>query len=1125
MQSIWGSKGGILVRLVTIALVGSVGGARTTEARTASELASGRVGVVMEDVGEGSALEKAGRRPGDVAYAWERLPNPPANPQGARGTIESVFDWMGLEVEQAPRGTVKLTGQRDGEIKVFEVVSGKWKIAVRARMPKLMLEDYERGRKLIDAGDFEAGTDLWYKVAGVAESQALDNERLTCWLLLHIGDAWGEARQWEKAHDAYRAALKTARDPLARVAIWQAIGFAYEKANDFEPARKAYGSAREIRQGTWGESLALARSLNVLGRLDAKQRRLAAAQGYFEAALEIQQKLAPTSLDVASSLSGLGILDWIRGGLERAVRYHEGALEIRQKLAPDSLDEAASLNNLGILVYERGDFDRTAEYYEDALEIWQRLAPGSLEVAAALTNLGNLAATRGDLDRAAEYHRSSLGIEQKLAPGSFEVAQSLNNLGLLAVDRGDLDRATERYEDSLELLQKLVPRSLAVASSLNNLGTISSERGDWDQATRYFERSLEIRRNLAPGTLDVADSLNNLGLIAVGRGDLDRASENYERSLEIQQELAPGTLDVAETLTHLAAVRRKQDQPQAALDPFLQALQALESQINRLGASRDVQAGFRAERAAYYRDTIDLLLELQQPEEAFHVLERSRAQSFLAQLAERDLVFSDVPEELERQRRRVARRYDQTQGEIAELNPREQVEELETLRTRLQQLHWDYEDITEKIVKASPKLGALRYPEPLELDAARRALDPGTVMLSYSVGETSTELFVVARKGTEGPAIRVASLALGEQALRRQVQRWHEAIQAARAGDESGALHSVRFLGKRLYQQLIAPVADIVAGSERLLIIPDGALHVVPWGALIREIETTDETGRSWQYLAEWKALHTVLSATVYAELKQSRRPNSRSAEAPASIRLAAFGDPIYPGTGDGFGDFRVRSAIDRGLFDGWKSLPYTRQEVERIAALYPQETTRTFLGAEATEEAVKAVGRRPQPGPPGGHEGEIDILHLATHGHLDDRFPLDSAVVLTLPEDSDDGRDNGLLQVREIFERVRLEADLVVLSACASGVGKESGGEGLIGLTRAFQFAGARSVVASLWNVRDRATAELMVRFHRHLNAGLTKDEALRAAQLDLIRGIRTDRDYSAPFYWAPFQIYGDWQ
>ncbi|HSG40879.1 MAG TPA: CHAT domain-containing protein, partial [Thermoanaerobaculia bacterium] len=243
------------------------------------------------------------------------------------------------------------------------------------------------------------------------------------------------------------------------------------------------------------------------------------------------------------------------------------------------------------------------------------------------------------------------------------------------------------------------------------------------------------------------------------------------------------------------------------------------------------------------------------------------------------------------------------------------------------------------------------------------------------------------------------------------------------------------------------------------------------------------------------------LSATVYAELGRSK-PSSRT---PGEERLAALGDPAYPLKPGSPADPEVRDSVRRGLT--LKPLPGSRREIEAITTLYPQ--AKVYLGREATEEKAKSIG------------AQTDFVHFACHGLLDEEFPLNSALALTLPEEPAEGRDNGLLQAWEIFESIRLDADLVTLSACDTALGREMGGEGLVGLTRAFQYAGARSVLASLWGVSDRSTADLMKRFYSHLKQGRSKDEALRAAQIDLIRR----KGFAHPYHWAAFQLTGDWR
>jgi len=182
---------------------------------------------------------------------------------------------------------------------------------------------------------------------------------------------------------------------------------------------------------------------------------------------------------------------------------------------------------------------------------------------------------------------------------------------------------------------------------------------------------------------------------------------------------------------------------------------------------------------------------------------------------------------------------------------------------------------------------------------------------------------------------------------------------------------------------------------------------------------------------------------------------------------------------------------------------------VTGIAALYPSQAAETHLAADATEEQARSIGSKAR------------NVHFAVHGFFDERLPLNSGLALTIPEKPSEGQQNGLLQAWEIFEQMRFDADLVVLSACQTGLGRELGGEGLIGLTRAFQYAGARSIAASLWSVNDLKTAQLMLRFYKELRDGKSKDLALRAAQTELLQ----KPDSSHPYYWAAFSLIGDWQ
>jgi CHAT domain-containing protein len=368
------------------------------------------------------------------------------------------------------------------------------------------------------------------------------------------------------------------------------------------------------------------------------------------------------------------------------------------------------------------------------------------------------------------------------------------------------------------------------------------------------------------------------------------------------------------------------------------------------------------------------------------------------------------------------------------------------------------------------------------------------------VGDEKTFLFVVQPQRATGDAsdsgITVLELPIGQAALREKVERFRRGIRTSGPLPEDWVRQS-----HELYDVLIGRAAKWVASSERVLISPDGPLHGVPFGALVTEGPSPGGTSRP-RYWIERKPLHVVVSGTLYAELKKGRRPA-------APVSLVAFGDPKYAAVSadqpESVTNVQVRSALRRGY--SFAPLPGTRTEVETIAQIF-QKQAQVYVGDQATEERAKSIAPN------------VRYVHFATHAFVDERSPVNSAIALTIPATPADGEDNGLLQAWEILEGRPIDADLVVLSACETALGKEMGGEGLMGLTRAFQYAGARSIVASLWSVADESTSELMKRFYGNLKAGRTKDAALRLAQLDLIRGAS-----SQPFHWAAFQLVGDWR
>ncbi|HEV8269442.1 MAG TPA: CHAT domain-containing tetratricopeptide repeat protein, partial [Thermoanaerobaculia bacterium] len=562
-------------------------------------------------------------------------------------------------------------------------------------------------------------------------------------------------------------------------------------------------------------------------------------------------------------------------------------------------------------------------------------------------------------------------------------------------------------------------------------------------------------------------------------GKLEEAERLLSRSLAIRSFASPGSVWEAESLHALGRLTRDAGRTADALGFFRRALDALDAQRAGLGSSDQVRSRLSSSYRDLYDEAIELFVTAGKSDEALEALERSRARSFLDLLARRDLTFaSDVPEALRKERQRLQKEEQDLEEERSELDPKDAAA-VEAAAVKATRLREESGRLSRRIARGSPRYAALTEPKTLDAEGMRRLLPSGTLWLSYHVTPGGARVFAVTRD-----AIAVATLPLSGKDLAREVEVFRSLI--LRGAEESGDDDALAKQARRLTDALLSPVAEPLARAERILVSPDGALRALPFAAL------SSPDGRARYAVERWPITYAV-SATVYGELV------ARSRRGTAGGRTVAFGGPAYeasPKARPGSGALALYRA-------GLPPLPNAAEEAESIADLFRPNGV-AYVGQEATEERVKAIGRN------------VRFVHLACHAVQDPRFPIDSGLALAAPREK--SRENGLLQVWEVFESVRLDADLVTLSACGSGLGADAGSEGLFGMVRAFQYAGARSVAGALWNVPDRSIGRLMRRFYRGLAAGAPRDEALRAAQLDLLSHDAT----RAPYYWASLALFG---
>jgi CHAT domain-containing protein/Tfp pilus assembly protein PilF len=1126
-----------------------------------------RSGVVVDWVGPDGAAARGGLREGDVLVEWRRPAVPAAGAPAESGGLTSPFDFTMVRFNGAVLAPTTVRARRGTNLIEATPPLFWWQARVRPDLENRDLRALVRARAARSAEEIDRA---------LARACALALRRGDClrapWFEFEagrLGNAVGGASAGDRHADRGAALLHACAMPAEEHAALVVLGDMTGSVLTDKRSEVWYVEALELGVALSGDGMQVSRILQMLGNRAFKRYDPAPAAVALRFALAIHGRRGMTNGGGASMLISVGAVGSLRGDLDRAQRCYESALGIIEVVAPGSIDEAAVLNNMATIAGIRGDLDRAAELLGRAQVIRERLDPGGHTVALGLTNLGLLAMLRddlpvaeellqravkimarndwsrldmttglitlaevaikrGDLDQAEEHLHEALGILESFAPNSSEAADAMVSLGLVEVERGNLERARDLYLRALEIEMEVRPDSMSVPAAVSRLGLLAWDSGDLDSARKYLTQAISRLRELQETGTHLASSLTNLGgvMIDLGelgeaeelcrealklkqrmaphslaitptlaclattfarRGDFEAAETRYREAADIAGRLAPGTRRLASILHELGEVQRDRGLRQEALASFAGSVAALEEQQERLGGTAEQRGIFQSSMRDIYFDYLDLLLEEGRSEDAFAVSERSRAQGLLAMLAERDLVLAaDISPELDQERRLLRGRAERLLDRLASVSGAEQTEralELE-LEDELQRVRREQNDLRARIRDASPRVAALTYPQPLDLSQVQAGLDPGTLMLAYALGPDQGWLFAVDRD-----EISVAPIDIGLEAVRRGVSA--RRLSLARPMARSAAPEVLDAAG-------LVGVAEQLTAARRLVLLPDGPLHLLPFAAL----GVPAEDGRT-AYLVESLSLSTAASATVLAELQrghQEYRPP----------HLVAFGDPAQAGPSGG--DQRTGLELP--------PLEASRAEVERIGAMFG-ERAEVWLGAEASEQRARQVG------------ADATIVHFACHGLVDERFPLESALALSPSAADQEAGENGLLQAWEIIESVRLDADLVTLSACDTALGKELAGEGIVGLTRAFQFAGARTVLASLWAVDDQSTAELMVRFYGGLERGLAKDEALRQAQLELIRGpvrvgegsARVTRDLSHPYYWAPFQLVGDWR
>jgi CHAT domain-containing protein/Tfp pilus assembly protein PilF len=1081
-------------------------------------------GILVERVESKSEAEQAGFQPGDILLSC-------TTGEGVNFPVQSPFGFYEIEILLNAWGGVTLQGTRGAETKVWTLKSSPVGLQIRPVLTGNIFILYDKARSLAEDGKAMEAAALWKSLA-VEQAEFSSSPWLSSWLLFHAAELLARSHQWGEADRLYQEAVHYAQgaEPSVSSFILQTWAGTYQTRGDFDGAEKYYKQSLNKIHNKGDETLLAAKSLTSLSIIARNRGDLVKAESYAKLSLSIRGKLAPGSLWMANGLQSVGIIRWMVGDYSDAEDYYNRSREIYQKLAPDSVNLASNLNNLGILAWNRGDAVKAEEYYLDSLRIYRRLSPEDLDVAGIYLNLAAVVRRRGELESAEKYFVHALEIQEKIAPNSRDVAQSLNGLAILATSRRDLVNAEKYCRRALEILERTSPNSADAAMSFSNLADVLRVSGDLVKAEEYYLMALQIQQRISTSNYDYGNTLNNLGSLAYERNNLTQAAEHYQQALAVFQKLAPGSMEYAESLSGLAFVSQRQGQLDAAAQYFEKALAVLENHAAHLGGSKEAQTGLRAQHSDYYLKYIDLLMDQNRPELAFEVLERWHARSLLELLTEAqvDIEKGADPALLQQERLVKERLTAKTNQQIQAINGKDNNKErIAAINKEIEELLAQFHQIEGHLRATSARYAALFHPERLNVrEVQQQLLDKDTLLIEYALGDEQSYVWIVDESSLE--THQLPKRAIIEGAARRfynsltvrshlhkietGIQR-HTRLQYAGLERERAAV--------ALSKMVVRPIARRLK-NKRLLIVADGALQYIPFAALPEP--DIKERGMASQPLIVRHEIVNLPSASVLSVLRQ----HSATRKVPPHL-VAILADPVFsetdsrvigkreaqktaqalpPGPIAQATQFWTRSINDVGLL-GFGRLPFSRQEAKAIMSLAPSGEGMEALDFRASRSTAvsKALA-------------QYKIIHFATHGLLNSKHPELSGVVLSLVDQ--EGRpQNGFLGLQEVYN-LNLPAELVVLSACETGLGKEIRGEGLVGLTRGFMYAGASRVAASLWSIDDAATAELMTRFYKAmLRDGLSPPAALRRSQLQM----RQQERFADPYYWASFIIQGEWK
>ncbi|MFE1745088.1 tetratricopeptide repeat protein [Coleofasciculus sp. H7-2] len=972
-------------------------------------------------------------------------------------------------------------------------------------------------------------------------------------ILSSIGSLYYGLGQYQKARDSYNQALKlqqVAQGNLSGTAlifnlsqqaeILTGIANIYYLDGLGDPAKvlNLYNQARSLYQKAGNrpkEALLLYYISFVYDELGETKKAL----DFLNQALVLHRAISFAEGE-ASTLRQIADIYNSMGEPQQALDFYNQALDIQRRMN-DRYNQAVTLYKIASVYSSLGDYQLSIDTYNQALEIFKNISERTRQ-AMTLVEIGSVYQKAKDYQKSLDYHNQALASAKQTNNFSLQ-ATVLASMVVVYESLKDYPKALDAANQIL-LISRQQDNGFGETMSFVMSGRVYLASGDYPKALEATQKAVTGHRKVG-NRLGEANALRNLGKIYNSLKQYEKAVSTYDRSLALRRMLGDRP-EEAKTLYNVAITQRDQGNLNEARTQIEAAIKIVEDIRTRV-TSQELRTSYFASVQNYYQFYIDVLMQLHKKDPsqgydalALHASERDRARSLLELLTEANAdIRQGVEPKLLEQERTLQQKLDAVEKRRIELlNGQWTNKQVEALEKETATLLEEYRQVQAQIRATSPRYAELTQPKPLTLaEIQQQVLDDDTILLEYSLGEERSYLWAVTKTS-------ITSYELPKRnKIEAAAKQFYDLLndRGYHLGEQRG-LFEVTVVPNRgsteavpkLSQMLLQPVAQQL-GNKRLLIVSDGALQYLPFAALPipptpRRIKSEATSGfplkkggeRANQDLVPLLVEHEIVNLPSASTLAVLRKELNGRKIAPKAIALLA--DPVFEkddarlnsSLGEASGRQLEKSSVNRLALERsarianvtFNRLPFTRQEAEKILALVP--TTERLQAFDFA--ANRAIATNPE-------LSQYRIVHFATHGILNSVHPELSGVVLSLLDEKGESQ-NGFLRLHDVFN-LNLPAELVVLSACETGLGEEVKGEGLVGLTRGFMYAGAPRVVVSLWSVSDRATSELMTKFYQGmLEKNLQPAAALRAAQIEMWQ----KTEWKSPYYWAAFVLQGEW-